>query len=146
MSGPTTAQRPTGGVPTRLYRQLRPWHVLVLLAYVVLLTAAARLLQELTFIHEITVENPTRYDIGIDVTSEDRDGWMSVGTARRGETSSFEEIYDHGDVWVFRFQAQGEEGGELRLTRTQLERASWRFTIPESVGEALQSRGAPFPP
>ncbi|MFZ6003033.1 MAG: hypothetical protein ACOYXM_03800 [Actinomycetota bacterium] len=146
MSGPATAQRPAGGAPTRLYRQLRPWHLLVPLAGIVVIIAAARLMQEPTFIREITVQNPTRYDIGIAVTSEDRDGWMSVGTARRGETSSFEEIYDQGDVWIFRFRAQGVEGGELRLTRTQLEHANWRVEIPESVGDELQSRGAPFPP
>lgn len=146
MSGPTTAQRPAGGAPTRLLRQLRPWHVLALLATIAVLITAPRLTQEPTFISEVTVDNPTRYDIGIQVTGEDRDGWMSVGTARRAGTSSFEEIYDQGDVWIFRFRAQGEEGGEIRLNRTELKRRNWRVEIPESVGEELQSKGAPFPP
>lgn len=146
MSGPTTAQRPAGGAPTRLHRQIRVWHLLVLVGTVTVILAAGRLMQEPSFIREITFDNRTSYDIGIQVTHGKRDGWMSIGTVRHASNSTFHEIYDQGDVWIFRFRAQGEEGGELRLTRTELERANWRLEIPESVGEELQSKGAAFPP
>ncbi|MDP9403822.1 MAG: hypothetical protein M3P85_10975 [Actinomycetota bacterium] len=118
----------------------------MLLASVAGMITAGRLMQEPTFIREITVENPTRYDIEIQVTDGDRDGGVSLGTARRASTSTFQEIYDQGDVWIFRFTAQGEEGGELSITRTELERTSWHVEIPEAVGDELRAKGAAFPP
>lgn len=145
MSGPTTAQRPTGGPPA-LHRTLHPWHLLVVAVAVALLFAASELLKQPTFIDEITVENPTRYDITIHVTDAGRDGWMAVGTGERQSTSTFEEIIDQGEVWIFRFAAQGEDGGELRRSKAELERANWQVKIPMSVSDTLQSNGASFPP
>lgn len=145
MSGPTTTQRPSPGAPAR-YRQLRPWHLLVTIISVGSLVLVSRLMEPPTFIDRITVQNPTRYDITIYVTEGDRDGWMAVGTARREDTEVFEEIFDQGEVWIFRFTAQGKEGGELRVTKSQLEQSKWRIEIPRSVGDELQDKGAPFPP
>ncbi len=56
------------------------------------------------------------------------------------------EVIDQGDVWVFRFDSQGESGGELRLSRTELEAAGWRVSIPAEVGARLaQCRRAAEP-
>lgn len=145
MTGTTTATRPDGGTPAAFYRPVIPAGVVVALV----LAAAVplmRLLETPSFVDRISVENPTRYDIGIDVTDADRDGWMAIGTARRATSSTFQEIIDQGDVWIFRFRAQAEDGGELRVTRQELERDGWKLTIPESVGDDLQSKGAAFPP
>lgn len=146
MNGPTTARRPADDAPLRLYRRLSIWHLVAAAAGVAAMLLLGRLMEQPTFIDEISIDNPTRYDIRIQVTGGDRDGWMTIGTARRDSTSTFEQIVDHGDVWIFRFTAQLEDGGELRLKRTALESAGWRFEIPESVGDELQTHGAPFPP
>ena len=42
---------------------------------------------------------------------------MAVTTARRDSTTIAQDVYDIGKVWVFRFTAQGQEGGEVRVTR-----------------------------
>jgi hypothetical protein len=146
MTGTTTATRPNGGTPAAFYRRIN----LVGVVLAIVLAAAAvplmGLLEGPSFVDRLSVENPTRYDIGIDVTDADRDGWMAIGTARRATSSTFEEIIDQGDVWIFRFRAQGEDGGELRVTRQELEGDGWKLTIPESVGDDLQAKGAAFPP
>lgn len=145
MTGTTTATRPDGGTPAAFYRRIIPAGVVVALV----LAAAVplmRLLETPSFVDRISVENPTRYDIGIEVTDADRDGWMAIGTARRATDSTFQEIIDQGDVWIFRFRAQGEDGGELRVTRQELERDEWKLTIAESVEDDLQAKGAAFPP
>lgn len=145
MSPPTIAQVSHGARTPRI-RLVHGAAVLVAILGAACVVFAARFLDGPRFIDRITVENPTRYDIGIEVTSGDRDGWIAVGTVEYRETTIFEEIIDQGDVWLFSFSAQGEDGGELRVTRSDLERASWTVRIPGAVGDQLQERGVPFPP
>lgn len=94
----------------------------------------------------ITIENPSRYSLGIRATGADRDGWVPVGTVHRGTTQTFHEVLDQGDVWIFHFTSQLRDGGELRVTRRALEASGWWLVIPESVGAQLEAKGAPFPP
>lgn len=122
---------------------LRPAYLLVALAALALFLLLPRLIAETSFIERISFENPTVYDISIEAGGPDRDGWLAIATATRGATSVAEEVLDIGEVWVFRFSAQGESGGELRLTRAQLASDDWRVRIPERVGELLRARGAP---
>ncbi len=49
-------------------------------------------------------------------------------------------------IWVFRFDAQGKRGGELRLTREQLASDGWRVDIPVEIGQHLAEQGAPPTP
>jgi hypothetical protein len=115
-------------------------------AVAALFVSVTQLLAPPRFISRINFENPTAYDLHIEVTDAKRDGWMPVGTARRDGTTIAEEIYDIGDVWLFRFGGQGEHGGELPLTRTQLKQDKWRVQIPAGVGDQLRERGASPPP
>ena len=94
----------------------------------------------------ITFENPTAYALGIEVSPGEGRGWTSAGFVRQKSTAVVEEIGDQGDVWLFRFDSQGQTGGELRLTRSELEAAGWRVVIPETVGQRLADTGAPPTP
>ncbi|MDQ4089069.1 MAG: hypothetical protein M3163_02010, partial [Actinomycetota bacterium] len=68
------------------------------------------------------------------------------GFARQNATTEVHEVTDQGDVWVFRFDSQGATGGELRLTRAQLEASGWTVSIPAEVGRRLADAGAPPTP
>lgn len=142
----STATRPQPPAAPAAFRRPRLSHVAAGVLGVAVLLVGGRLMKEPNFIERIEVHNPTRYDITIDVASSEDDGWMAVGTARRLGSSTFEEIYDQGDAWIFRFTAQGEGGGELRLSKSRLERDEWRIEIPRLVEDKLQEEGAPFPP
>lgn len=107
MNGPATAQRPAGGRPA-VRRRLRAWHLLVAAVAVAVLFVSSPLFEQPAFV-ELTVENPTRFAITVHVAGADR-GWVAVGTASRQSTSAFQEIADQGDVWIFRFSAQGKDG------------------------------------
>ena len=104
------------------------------------------LLEGPSFVDRIAFVNQSEYDIAVEVTSETRDGWLSVGTAQRRATSVRREIIDQGDVWIFRFAAQGETAGELRMTRAELEAAGWTVRLPDSVRDELRRKGAPPSP
>lgn len=94
----------------------------------------------------LTFENPTVYAIDIDVSPGTGTGWTSVGSVRQQSTVDVEEVTDQGDEWLFRFDSQGETGGELRLSRSELEASGWRVVIPPEVGSRLAEAGAPPTP
>jgi len=56
------------------------------------------------------------------------------------------EVIDQGEVWLFRFDSQGSSGGELRLTRAELEASDWTVVVPAEVGTRLAQAGAPPTP
>jgi len=115
--------------------------VMVALALVVLLVTATRLTTgEPSYVSELTVVNPTAYKINVEVQGDGR-GRLELGMVRREQTSTFEEVIDQGARWVFRFSYGGVAGGELAVTRAEMEAGQWRITIPGSVGERLSVAG-----
>ena len=94
----------------------------------------------------ITYENPTPYALGVEVSSGPGDGWVFGGTVAPRSTAAAEEIVDQGEVWLFRFDSQGETGGELRLSRAELEASDWLVRVPPEVGRRLAEAGAPPSP
>lgn len=97
-------------------------------------------------IARIVFENPTAYALDVEVSPGSGTGWTSAGSVRQASTAEVHEVIDQGDVWQFRFDSQGESGGELVLTRAELEDAGWRVVIPAAVGERLARAGAPPTP
>lgn len=94
----------------------------------------------------LVYENPTDYALDVEVSSGSGEGWTSAGFVGRRSTGVAEEVVDQGDVWVFRFRSQGATGGELRLTRSELDAARWTVAIPADVGRRLAEAGAPPTP
>lgn len=93
------------------------------------------------FVPQLTVDNPTPFDVTIELTDGDRSGWSDVGTVRRETGDVVEEIADPGATWVFRFSYAGMEGGELTIPRSDLRAGGWQLTIPPEVGENLAAAG-----
>jgi hypothetical protein len=93
------------------------------------------------FVPRLAVDNPTPFDITIELAAGDRSGWTPVGTVRRDSGDVVEEIADPGATWVFRFSYAGMEGGELTVPRSDLRAADWQLVIPMEVGETLTAAG-----
>src|SRR5436853_1779037 len=105
---PPTAVRPSPAFqarPWRAWKGLRS--VVAAIVAVAALVIVRPILNGPTFVHQITFDNPTAYDLDIMVTDAAHGGWMSVWTASRKDTTVAKEIYDIGDVWIFRYHAQG---------------------------------------
>jgi hypothetical protein len=105
------------------------------------LVGLSRLLAGPPFVESLTVVNPTAYDIDVDVTDGARDGWIRLGEVEDSGTTQFEVVLDQGAVWIVRL-ADGE-GGELRLTRDELERADWRIEVPRDTDARLRPSWGP---
>ena len=98
------------------------------------------------FVDEISVVNRSEFDIRVEVSGDGVKGWMNLVTADRSSTTAASDILDQGAVWLFRFGAQGRDGGDLRIPRADLEQAGWVLEIPEDVIERLRRAGAPPTP
>ena len=145
MNPPTTIE-PRTPAATRRKLTLAVGLVLLAIAAVTGLTFLVGLSGGPATVARITFENPTAYALDIEVSSGPGAGWTSAGFVRQESTSVVEEVGDQGDVWVFRFDSQGQTGGELRLTRSELEESGWRVVIPQDVGRRLAQAGAPPSP
>jgi hypothetical protein len=143
---PPTAIRPSRPEQAvSLLRRIRPIDALIAVLIVGMILPLSRIAFQPNFIEGIAFENPNVYDLTIEV-NDGGTGWMAVTTARRNSTTVAHEVYDIGDVWAFHFTAQGEDGGEVRVTRSELAGAGWQLVIPEQIGARLQAKGVRGPP
>jgi hypothetical protein len=114
--------------------------------FVALVVITRIVFQDPTFIDRFSVENRSGYDIRIDVAGDDGSGSMPLGVAAQRCTTVFDLVIDQGPTWRIRFHSQGVDGGEVTVTRADLQRANWTFQIPDSVETELTRRQAPLPP
>ena len=70
---------------------------------------------------------------------------MALATAGSDRTTTTSEVIDQGPSWTFRFSAQGRSGGEVRVTRGELEASNWTVVISDEVIDTLSRAGAPVP-
>jgi ribosomal protein S1 len=105
----------------------------------------SQLLASPHFVPRVTFENPTPYELTVEV-SNGHDGWLPVGSMDAHRKTDVGEVYDIGDVWNVRVFTQGESVGRFRLTRDELERSHWRVQIPQRIGDDLQAAGVEHQP
>jgi hypothetical protein len=105
-----------------------------------LLTAGRLTADQPSFVPEVTVVNPTVYEVNVEIGG-DHQGHLDPGTIRREQTATFEEVIDQGSRWVLRFSYGGVPGGEVSISRAKLAAAGWRITVPPEVGERLRQAG-----
>ena len=145
MNPPTTLQPETSG-RTRRGVALGVAGAAVALLAVVGMTFVVGLSGGPSTVSRITFVNPTVYSLNVEVNPGSGGSWTSAGFVPKQSTTDVEEVPDQGATWIFRFDGQGHQGGELRLTRDELERDGWRIEIPDEVGRRLHDAGAPPTP
>jgi hypothetical protein len=139
---PRTQHHPTA--PPRIPNlRVQWWWALVGVAAIVVFVVISHLATTSPkTIPRLAVANGSVYDLDIDVTGANRDGWTGVGTAKAHSTKEFHDVIDQGNAWVFHFAGQGQDGGELQISRKDLARKSWHIDIPDAVAQRLHSAGA----
>ena len=118
--------------------------LVVVAASVGVLFALARIdVGESTRYRRLTVDNPSPYNVNIQVTGAERDGWLDLGSFAREARRAVEEVADQGPQWVFHFSYGGVDAGELVISRERLADERWRITVPAGVAERLREAGLP---
>ena len=88
----------------------------------------------------ITVINPTSHAATVQVTGDDLNGWLSLGTTLPGSERVFEEVLSAGAEWTFRFVHVAHRE-EVTMTREELAGNDWRLEVPDRFGERLDQLG-----
>ena len=89
----------------------------------------------------LTIDNPHEWTATVEVAAVDRDGWVGLGTVDRKASQRFEEVLDQGSQWRFRFSYAGTDGGELTLSRSELERRGWNLAVPDTFRDRMRAAG-----
>jgi len=90
----------------------------------------------------VVMSNPHEWHVDVQVTSPHRKGSLPMGCVERNTTKSFGEVLDHGDTWVFQFSYGEVGGGRLVTSRSDLQRAQWKITIPDECAQRMHKAGA----
>jgi hypothetical protein len=97
-------------------------------------------------IHEITLTNPTDYEVFVSVGTEPAGATLPLVALRPHETRVIKDVLDQGDQWVLHLRGQGREVGSITLPRADLLAQEWQVELPNSLGDALRAQGAPTSP
>jgi hypothetical protein len=121
---------------------LPPWLGWVALAAIIVVSgyAGTRLLQGPDVVRRVTIVNPSKYAVEVEIAGAHRDGWTVLGSTPPGSSSTDDDVVDQGGTWVFRVHAQGVSGGDFALSRAALARSHWRVTIPSAVIDELAAQ------
>ena len=143
--GPRIAERfaPRGGAASAVRTWTFQWRwIAVVCVTVAGVIGIDRLTAGPAFVPKVTVVNASPYATTVEDTGATRDGWTTVTIADPRATTTAEQVIDQGATWTFRFSAQGQNGGEVTLTRNQLERTGWQVRIPVDVQQQLEKLGS----
>ncbi len=145
MSPRTTSRqaRDEHSSPPGLRRLLRSDVVVGVVAAVVVLVAAIVLLDEPDRVARLTITNRSEYEVDVSVASAGHRSWLLLPGVAVNGTSEYHDVLDQGRTWVFAFRAQGHEGGEVSMSRSDLARSNWTIEIPAAVIDRLRTAGAP---
>jgi hypothetical protein len=94
-----------------------------------------------SFVDHVSVANNSGYDLNVDVTGAERDGWLPIAVATGGSTTITKDVVDQEDIWIFRFSYAGHAAGELSISRSELAKQRWHVEVPGEVVARLRAAG-----
>ena len=139
---PRQARDEHASPPTGLRRYFSFPIIAIIVVVAVLMAASLDLLDEPNHVSRVTIANPSEYALDVAVTSGGRHGGLALSGVPVGATRDFHDVLDQGNTWVFSFRAQGRDGGEMSMTRADLDASGWNITVPGQVLDRLRAAGA----
>ena len=119
--------------------------VVILLAGLIALLGVAVLDQRPTRLDQLTVDNPSDYELIVEVHGAEP-GWMPLATVGPHKSVPVTGPIDQGDTWYVRFSGQGRVLDPIVVRRDDLRDNGWHLAIPDLVGAQLRDQGAPASP
>jgi hypothetical protein len=138
---PVLSPAPPQAAPTRVGRNVVALLVGGLVAVAVILGVSSAL-EGPALVDRVTIDNPTPYPLEVEVGGLDGGGRLALGPVASGERHAFASVVDQGDRWVVHVTSARSDGGEIVLSRNDLERNDWVITISDEVGAKLGAAGA----
>jgi hypothetical protein len=95
---------------------------------------------------EVTVVNPTEYDLDVTVRAPGDDARTLFGRVEREDRRTQPHLIDPGAEWVVAFGHDGIDLGELRLSDDELDHLGHTIEVPPEITTRAQEAGlAPTP-
>ncbi len=101
---------------TRLRERLQTNGAAIVVATVFALLCALLLFDDPGRAPTLTIDNPTAFDVRVEVSDANRAEWTVLTSARQQCGATVEAPIDHGGTWVFRLQTQGLAAEEIAWT------------------------------
>jgi hypothetical protein len=120
--------------------------VIIIVAIAAVVVVGLVALDEPDRVGRLTVSNPTEFDVAVDISSSETGPWLPVALVDPGMTRGYDQVLDQGGTWVFRYRAQGRDGGVVTIARSDLAAAGWTIGVPDVVVQRLRAAGAPPSP
>lgn len=95
-----------------------------------------------TYVEKVTIANPYEYDVHVEAGGG-KFGLLDLGTVRRNQEETVQQVIDMGDRWVFRFRFRDDEDERIEMSRSELSSAGWRVEIPKGLTERLRAKREP---
>lgn len=93
-------------------------------------------------VSRLTIDNPTRLPIEVTVSTPESPGRLGIGSVAPESRGTFDDVVDMGDTWEIRLVANGRAEVRTTVTRAELARDGWTFTVPDQLRSELVRRGA----
>ncbi|MBW3546588.1 MAG: hypothetical protein KY452_00405 [Actinobacteria bacterium] len=138
---PSVVSRPRPQPLPQAKRRDELLYIALALAALSLVALVAPALELPPVVPELTVDNPHQWNVSVTVTDADREASLAVGSLGRETTQTFLRTTDQGERWIFSFRYGGIDGGELVLSRTELEEAGWRIEVPDEFAARMRTAG-----
>jgi hypothetical protein len=130
----TDVRKPDEG---RNVRQLA-WFAVAALAGAVLLALIVPLIQGPGRVDEVSVVNPTDYELTLSVV--EGDATRRMGRVTPNGTTVLRDVVDQGDTWNVNFSTQGVDAGSVTVERDDPD-GPLEIVVPDEVGELLADEG-----
>ena len=99
-------------------------------ASLAILAGLFALVQRPDFVSNVSVVNKSGFPLDVDVAPGTHDAVMPLGVVDAHSSESYADVIDQGDIWVVHLTDPARGSRDLRFTRSQLEHADWKVTIP----------------
>lgn len=93
---------------------------------------------------DLQVDNPTEYDVNVDVRPAQGGNRLGLGTVSAGSSRPFGLVIDQGDRWLFEFSYGGVDASPVEVSRETV--TTGTVVVPDSVEAEFRAAGLTPPP
>lgn len=93
---------------------------------------------------DLEVDNPTAYDVNVDVRPADGGNRIGLGTVGAGSSKPFARVIDQGERWLFEFSYGGVDASPVEVSQETV--TSGTVVVPARVEEEFRDAGLNPPP
>lgn len=100
---------------------------------------------DVSFVERVTFVNGGDFPVRVEANDQENSGWLAIGIVEPNAETSFTDVLDMGELWVFRFRYLDHESA-FEMSRLQLEQDDWNVQVPPELEAALWRAGLVPPP